>query len=109
MQNSNNSYRYVFVCGLQRSGTSVLGRNLGRLPNVTSFKNTGVRGDEGQFLQDIYPDDHECGGSGRFGFDPRAHLTEASPLLTPENVANLRTNWNAYWDKSKPICLEKSP
>ena len=43
--------------------------------------------DEGQFLQDVYPTDAAYGGAGRFGFDPRAHRTETSELLTPENVA----------------------
>jgi hypothetical protein len=101
--------KYVFVCGLQRSGTSLLGRNIGRLENCTGFKNTGVLMDEGQFLQDVYPIDAEFGGAGRFGFDPRAHRTETSPLLTPENVAKLRASWHAHWDKSKPICVEKTP
>ena len=30
--------RYVFICGLHRSGTSVLGRNVARLENCTGFK-----------------------------------------------------------------------
>jgi hypothetical protein len=102
-------YKYVFVCGLQRSGTSVLGRNIARFENCTGFKNTGVLMDEGQFLQDVYPIDGEFGGAGRFGFDPRAHRTEASKLLTPENVAKLRASWHAYWDPSKSICVEKTP
>ena len=48
MQDGN--YRYVFVCGLARSGTSLLGRNIARLDNCTGFKNTGAGSDEGQFL-----------------------------------------------------------
>jgi hypothetical protein len=101
--------KYVFVCGLQRSGTSVLGRNVARLENCTSFKNTGAFQDEGQFLQDVYPIDAEFGGAGRFGFDPRAHLTEASDLLTRDNAARLRASWHAYWDEKKGICVEKTP
>jgi Sulfotransferase family len=109
-QNENEgNYKYVFVCGLQRSGTSVLARNIGRLKGCTSFKNTGVLQDEGQYLQDVYPTDGEYGGTGRFGFDPRAHLTETSGLLTPQNVARLRTSWHSHWDKDKSICLEKTP
>jgi len=107
MQDGN--YKYVFVCGLARSGTSVLGRNIARLENCTGFKNTGAGGDEGQFLQDVYPIAAVCGGAGRFGFDPRAHRTETSELLTPENVARLHASWHAYWDKSKTICVEKTP
>src|SRR6266576_6783483 len=110
MGNKNRGNRkYVFVCGLQRSGTSVLARNIARLENCTSFKNTGVLEDEGQYLQDIYLTDHQCGGAGWYGFDRRAHLTETSALLTKENIARLRTCWHSYWDPTKTICLEKTP
>ena len=115
LQEHERNYKYVFVCGLHRSGTSLLGRNVGRLEECTGFKNTpfyigtSIPIDEGEHLQDIYPLDHECGGPGRFGFDPRTHRTENSALLTPENVARLRASWHRYWDKSKIICVEKTP
>jgi hypothetical protein len=109
MQNNDTNYKHVFVCGLPRSGTSVIARNIGRLHDCTGLKNTGVLEDEGQYLQDIYPLGGECGGDGRFGFDSRMHLTEASSLLTPENVTKLRNSWRPYWDSSKTIHMEKSP
>jgi hypothetical protein len=101
--------RYVFICGLHRSGTSLLGRNIARMENCTGFKDTGVIEDEGQFLQDVYPTAMTYGGAGRFGFDSRAHLTETSVLFTPANAARLRTSWHAYWDNSKNIFVEKTP
>ena len=57
----------------------------------------------------MYPTDRAYGGTGRYGFDPRAHLTETSDLLTPANVTRLRSSWHAYWDNSKTICVEKTP
>jgi hypothetical protein len=43
MQNiDKTNYEYVFVCGLRRSGTSVLARNVARLEDCTGFRNTGV-------------------------------------------------------------------
>jgi len=109
MRNDDKDCKYVFVCGLQRSGTSLLCRNVARLEDCTGFKNTGVLMDEGQFLQDIYPIDAVYGGAGRFGFHSRAHRTETSPLLTPENAGRLRASWHAHWDNSKTICVEKTP
>jgi hypothetical protein len=105
-----SNYKYVFVCGLHRSGTSVLANNIGRLENCTGFKNTPASvPDEGQNLQDVYPFEAEYGGPGRFGLDPRAHLTERSELLRPDKVARLRASWHSYWDKSKTIFVEKTP
>jgi hypothetical protein len=110
MQNADKrNSKYVFVCGLPRSGTSLLGRNIARMRDCTGFQNTGVFEDEGRFLQDVYPSEDACGGPGRFGFDPRAHLTEDSDLLTTENVTKLRAGWHAYWDNSKSIFVEKTP
>ena len=110
IQDANNiGKRYVFICGLHRSGTSLLGRNIARLENCTGFSNTGAIEDEGQFLQDIFPIGKVYGGAGKFGFDPRAHLIETSALLTRENALKLRQSWERYWDQSKVIRVEKTP
>ena len=60
-------------------------------------------------MQDVYPSEDAYGGPGRFGFHPRAHLTEDSDLLTVENVTKLRASWHAYWDNSRSIFVEKTP
>src|SRR6516225_6545850 len=101
--------KYVFVCGMPRSGTTILAKEIAKLANCTGFENTGVTMDEGQYLQDVYPTEWACGGAGRFGFAPQAHLTENSPLLTPGNVDRLHQSWEAYWDRNKTIRVEKTP
>jgi Sulfotransferase family len=101
--------RLVFVGGLHRSGSSLLARALAAHPEISGLSNTGVVEDEGQFLQSVYPSDAISGGAGRFGFDARAHLTEASPLATPANAERLRREWQAYWPPKGRWCLEKSP
>ncbi len=40
-------------------------------------------------LQDVYPTSKAYGGAGRFRFDPPAHLTEISPLLTQQSFLKL--------------------
>jgi hypothetical protein len=109
MQDQFPQRKYVFIGGHHRSGTSVLAFNIGRMENCTAFENTGVGMDEGQYLQTVYATDVEYGGVGLFAFDARAHLTETSSLLTPENVTKLKASWDEWWDQSKSICVEKTP
>jgi sulfotransferase family protein len=101
--------KYVFICGMPRSGTTIVAKEIASLANCTGFENTGVMMDEGQYLQNVYPTEWACGGAGRFGFAAEAHLTEESPLLTPGNVARLHKSWEAYWDRDKTIRVEKTP
>ncbi len=99
----------VFVAGLHRSGTTPLTRLLGSHPQVSAFRDTGVKEDEGQHLQDVYPSARAYGGAGRFAFAPQAHLTEASQLVTAANAQRLLDSWSSHWDLSRPYLVEKSP
>lgn len=103
------SDRLVFVAGLHRSGTTPLARVLSSHPEISGFSGTGVKEDEGQHLQDVYPPAREYGGAGRFASDPRAHLTEDSPLATPESGRRLLAAWAPYWNLERRLLLEKSP
>lgn len=105
----NGQHRVVFLCGLHRSGTTPLARVLAGHPQISGFSGTGVKEDEGQHLQDVYPPARAHGGAGRFARDPRAHLTESSDLVTPANARRLRDQWARHWDLSRPVLLEKSP
>ena len=106
---SDGQHRLVFVCGLHRSGTTLLARILGGHPEVSGFADTGVPEDEGQHLQRVYPPAKVFGGPGRFGFDERAHLTEASPLVGEGSRERLLAAWSPHWDLSRPLLVEKSP
>jgi hypothetical protein len=105
----NDAHRYLFVCGLHRSGTTLITRSLAEHPQISGFRNTGVIEDEGQFLQTVVPLENFYGGAGRFGFDPRAHLTEASPLNTADNARQLLSEWSRHWDATRPVRIEKTP
>lgn len=102
-------HRMVFVAGLHRSGTSPMARLLSAHPQVSGLTATGAKEDEGQHLQDVYPAARTHGGAGRFAFSPAAHLTEQSPLATPDNARRLFEQWAPYWDLSRPVLVEKSP
>ena len=68
--------KVVFVCGLHRSGTTLLASQISRMAGCSGFHNTGALKDEGQFLQDVYPPDTKAGGAGEFGFSKLSHRTE---------------------------------
>jgi hypothetical protein len=104
-----NDHRLVFVGGLHRSGTTPLTRCLAAHPQVSGLERTGVEEDEGQHLQSVYPPARTHGGPGRFALAPAAHLTEASPLLTPDTADRLLGHWRPHWDLAKPVLVEKSP
>lgn len=104
-----NRYKFVFIVGLHRSGTTVLADCLKEHPAISGFSDTGFPKDEGQFLQSVFPIAKEFGGPGRFGFRKEMHLTEHSPLLTHDNKKKIFNEWSTYWDTKKQILLEKSP
>ena len=109
--------KMIFVGGLQRSGTTLIGRVLAEHPGVTGLTGTGTREDEGQFVQRVYPNDHEMGRrltsvgqAVRWAFHPEAHLTEED-VSDPDRVReDLLNAWTPYMeDKSASSLVEKSP
>ena len=71
-----SDHRYIFVCGLHRSGTSVLFRSLRDHPEVSGFQGTPSPEDEGMHLQTVYPPSGRYGGAGVFGFYYEAQIKE---------------------------------
>lgn len=101
--------RHVFICGLHRSGTSILNRMLQRHPDVTGFSGTGASEDEGQHLQAVIPHDGDFGGPGSFCFDPRARLTEQDLPRYEAGLPLIKQAWAEHWDPACPVRVEKSP
>lgn len=111
--NQKNKTRYqnkiCFIGGIHRSGTTPLTNLLGTDSNFSIFRDTGVIEDEGQFLQSVLPLEKKFGAVGEFALDPRAHLTEYSPLNTKENRELLFSQWAEHWDLSRSYLVEKTP
>lgn len=101
-------HTFLFLCGLHRSGRSVLHRILRGHPQISGFHNTGVPDDEGENLQNVYPKSRNYGGVGKFCFSPDAYLTEKSRLVTDDNRVRLFAQWQPYWDLERPFLMEKS-
>lgn len=106
---SPEEHTLLFVGGLHRSGTTPLSRVLGDHPQVGPLRGTGVAKNEGQHLQEVYRPAIDHGGPGRFATQVGAHLTEDSPLATPESARSLWAAWSPYWNLRRPVLLEKSP
>jgi hypothetical protein len=103
------NYKFIFIGGLHRSGTTIMHECLSEHPEISSFKNTGVIKDEGQFLQTIYLPARFYGGPGRFAFNRKSHLTKNSIIINSKNKNKLFCEWSRYWDLNKSLLLEKSP
>jgi hypothetical protein len=102
--------KMVFVGGLHRSGTTHLVHLLGQHPDASVMMNTGVVMDEGQYLQDVYPQDWQLGGPGCFAYAPNANQTEQqSAGKTTFLRDRLLQQWTPYWDMSRSVLIEKTP
>jgi len=99
--------RLVFVGGLHRSGTTPFSRVLDGHPLVSGLTGTGVKEDEGQHLQRLYPKAKVYGG--RFAYAPAAHLTQDSPLVSEANAQAVLDTWTPFWRPGAHLLVEKSP
>ena len=103
------NHKFIFICGLHRSGTSLLHKILRNQKNISGFENTPAIEDEGQHLQTVFNAANKHGGPGKFGFDSNSFLNANSKLINSENKKILINQWNKYWDLDKEFLVEKSP
>lgn len=110
--------RMVFVGGLQRSGTTLVGSLLASNSAATGLIETPTPEDEGQFVQDVYLTDHQLGtvrgrvrgAPTRWAYNPAGHLTEADLPRCADARRRLDDAWSAYWgDPEAEFRVEKSP
>ncbi|MBT5614712.1 MAG: sulfotransferase [Flavobacteriales bacterium] len=104
-----DKHKFIFICGLHRSGTSLLFKILKEQENISGHENTGVIEDEGQHFQSVYNPANKYGGPGKFGFNTDAYLNENSKLITKHNKEKLFKEWSKHWDLNKEFLIEKSP
>ncbi len=100
----------VFVCGVHRSGTTLIHDYLHAHFDL-SFLKAPVPESEGQHMQDVMPSDTAVGGVGRFAFHAAMQLAgsgwdDAAYKAARERLVSQWTPW--IRGKSNTI-LEKSP
>lgn len=100
--------RLAFVCGLHRSGTTLIERVL-----VDRFEVACLRADvpesEGQHMQSVYAPARNFGGPGRFAFSQKI-VDEAERIGTGPDVQDaLLADWSRFVVGDAPVLVEKSP
>lgn len=109
---SDHSFRRVtFICGLHKSGTSLFHDMLAARYDVAHLECPDVPRNEGQFLQDVFPQEHAFGGPGSFAFhSPMCPPPEKDPERARQFAHRMLRQWASFaTDPHQPHLLEKSP
>ncbi|KAL1495743.1 hypothetical protein AB1Y20_016606 [Prymnesium parvum] len=131
---AKDAHGYIFMGGLQRSGTTWLeGLVASPLVSGLSFDNVAPReyearapwllqnhtrahfemvarfgGVEGKFVQDVYRYVYLVRDVGREGRN-LSSLFPAASDASADAAARLFGEWSLFWDTSRPLLLEKTP
>ncbi|MCB2062549.1 MAG: sulfotransferase [Novosphingobium sp.] len=100
--------RHVFICGLHRSGTTLLENHL-RSHFAVAALEAPVPENEGQHLQDVYPAGNRYGGAGKFAFAPEMRLPVPTPQEADRARQRLLACWTPWVSEPADVLLEKSP
>lgn len=99
---------YIFICGLHRSGTTLLENLIHSACDVTVLR-AKVPENEGQHLQDVYPLAQRHGGPGRFAFAPEMHPGPMANPIASAHRERLLACWTPWMVGKGSAFLEKSP
>lgn len=98
----------VFICGLHRSGTTLLEQYL-----YSHFKVKALRApvpeNEGQFLQDVYKPALHYGGPGKFAFSQKMQDDLRELTDFDSYASRILSSWSKHTVGEGSILLEKSP
>jgi Sulfotransferase family len=100
--------RLVFICGLHRSGTSLLEHHLSARYRVARLR-ARVPENEGQFLQDVFPLEQPYGGPGHFAFYPQMAWGPLDPAAAAAARTRILATWAPWIDGAGDALVEKSP
>jgi hypothetical protein len=101
--------RVVFICGLHRSGTSVLEHHLSACYRAARLR-ARVPENEGQFLQDVFPLEQPYGGPGHFAFYPQMTLSAVADREAARAArARILRTWAPWIEGDADVLIEKSP
>lgn len=103
---SISDHHFVFVIGMHRSGTTMLGNLIANHSGASGLTDTSVNMNEGSHIQTAIP---LPPGLGSLAFKRHSRHTETSPYATRAVAQSLWRSWSPYWDTSKPVLVEKSP
>ncbi len=100
----------VFVCGLHRSGTTLLCDALSSRYEIARIAGAQVPEGEGQFLQEVFPAEKVYGGPGSFAFFSTMHFPPVTePNRREQERDQLLRAWMGWADTEDEAFLEKSP
>ena len=104
----NNISRFLFICGLHRSGTTLVEQVLSKNYQV-SFLRTGYKQNEGQHVQNVYSTAQKFGGPGKFALNKNEQGELHKLSNYSEIYKRIITDWSKFIEDSSDILVEKSP
>jgi hypothetical protein len=103
------SRRMIFICGLHRSGTTLVEQWLHSHYSCARLS-ANVPENEGQFLQDAYCSEKPFGGPGKFAYTYNMHGPEiADETIARDHEMQIRKAWEVWIEGKEDTLLEKSP